>query len=80
METNLPLSQVEELVKSYSEEELLLAGRELLESEEDYIKATTVFRELAKRGNKRDLAELYLSVVSPLIYDQFKEECSFFMD
>ena len=77
MERNMPLKQIQEIIKSYSEEELLLTGRELLE--EDYIKSATVFRELSKYKDKKDLAELYLSVLSPIIYNQFKEECNFIM-
>ena len=78
MERNMSLKQIQEIIKTYSEKELLLTGRELLE--EDYIKAATVFRELSQYENKKDLAELYLSVLSPIIYNNFKEECKLIME
>ena len=78
MERNMSLKQIQELIKTYSEEELLLTGKELLE--EDYVKAATVFRELFKYKDKKDLAELYLFVLSPIIYDQFKEKCNLIMN
>ncbi len=71
MEENLSLKQMEEIAKTYSEEELIFEGKRLID--EDYSQAITIFEELCKREGKRNLAKLYLSVLYPAVYGEVKE-------
>ncbi|VVB83061.1 Uncharacterised protein [uncultured archaeon] len=59
-------------IKYYSPEELLSQGKEFAENSE-YFKANIVFEELIDREGKKELAELYLFIVSAGLGIEAKE-------
>ena len=79
MERNLSFKQIQERIKEYSPELLLSNGRELTK-EEDYIRAVVVFKKLLENEKMKDIAKVYLSIIGPEIYIQYKDKVKLISD
>jgi hypothetical protein len=62
-------ADLEEVVKTYSPDELLSRGKEFAKGSE-YLKATIVFKELQNRGGFVEIADLYRSVIDVGVYHE----------